>query len=197
MSIIIPQFPPMDRSAQQCPSCHEHYALEVDEFNYMPGSLTCDTCGFVNKDTTKNLSFIAASAASMLDITNVLNQEWYHTTSTMNSWHEKVIDANVWVHIGHQATSECITDQYDQWSIPSETHVLRLKPALRIHAEIFGDTNNWPNFVGDLGMDNVEEFRQAHRWDAFRYINSFETPGQISLFIKPDAFEIVDTYSNY
>lgn len=197
MSIIQPQFAPVGRSALQCPSCHEHYDVSIDLITYMPKSLTCDACAFISKQSNKNLTFVATSAIPMLDIDTVLSQEWYHTTSIMNDWQEKVTDANVWVHVGRQGTSECIAEQYNEWGVESVTHVLQLNPNLRLNESIFSDANEWPEFIGELGMKKVEEFRQVHRWDAFRYINSYETPGQISLLIKPEAFTIVDTYGNY
>lgn len=133
---------------------------------------------------------IVEDVVDLLDVATVKEYFWFHCTAQPN-WLEKVQDADIWVHIGLVETASVIADNYEKYGMPSVMHKIVLNDDIRIHPELFEDHNEWPHEVGEARNDPA--FSQYHKWDAFRYINSYETPGFISLLVKPEMLMVLET----
>lgn len=139
------------------------------------------------KSTVLDVSY---RVADLLDIEEAKEYYWYHST-VQDNWQETAVDSNVWVHIGLWETADVITENYAKYGLTPVVHKIELHESIRIHPAIFEDHNVWPRVIGENVDD--EEFSKAAKWDAFRYVNSYETPGFISLLVKPSMFTVLET----
>lgn len=133
---------------------------------------------------------IVEDVEELLEVPTAKDYYWFHCT-THPEWLDQVKDAGVWVHIGLVETASVISDEYRRCDVPSVMHRLVLSDDARIHPELFEDHNEWPREVGEARND--PEFSKHKKWDAFRYVNSYETPGFISLLVNPAVLSLVDT----
>lgn len=133
---------------------------------------------------------IVEDVEELLEIEAVKEYYWFHCTAQPN-WLEKVQEAGIWVHIGLVETASVIADNYEKFGMPSDMHKIVLSDDAKIHPALFEDHNEWPHEVGEARND--AEFSKHHKWDAFRYINSYETPGFISLLVNPKVLTVLET----
>lgn len=155
-----------------------------------PGVFDSSIPGIIPKHDRKTILEVSDKAAALLDIDEAIDFYWFHSTVQEN-WHENATESDVWVHIGLWETADVITENYAKYGLTPVVHKIVLNENIRIHPAIFEDHNVWPRGIGENVDD--EEFSKYAKWDGFRYINSFETPGFISLLVKPSMFTVIET----
>lgn len=92
-----------------------------------------------------------------------------------------LFDGEINMHVGQPATVKALQELRYQ-DTPVYVYELRLNNNVRIYDEFVHDKSSWYAYEKRLANNEVS---------AFVYVNRWEAPGSISLFVRNDALEIV------
>lgn len=123
---------------------------------------------------------VTALHTDAADPEDVLGTEWFHATD-VKDWLTRVQYGNVVTHLGSRHTA-LSRRNYGQ------IHRLQLDPTARVHPVVFRDYFDT--------CDNLDCFREAFGdYTVIRYVNWWETPGEISLLVDPAVLRCLSTES--
>lgn len=109
----------------------------------------------------------------------IINTTWYHVTTVAPE--DMLFDGEINMHVGQPATVKALQELRYQ-DTPVYVYELRLNNNVRIYDEFVHDKSSWYAYEKRLATNEVS---------AFAYVNRWEAPGSISLFVRNDALEIV------
>lgn len=118
---------------------------------------------------------------------------WFHATRVEN-WDKKIFKSGATVHIGDEATAMELADDHfnNELSFFEDKEELReytlyeiaLKPEASISDVVCNDlVYNWTK--------DTDTFAKLVGDDFVRYVNTYETPGAVSMIGNPNMFTIV------
>ena len=170
-----------------CPRCHYHLTKQdEDAILYRWYSVDCKSCD-LHMDAYMNVPDVVLdrSCYSLKSVGTAKANTWWHYTSSSENWLNEVIDAGVWVHIGTKESALAMKRIRYITDAQVETRMFRLKidPSIIMSHVIYRDDNSWPVDLWDTEM--VDQPRIGRGVSAIRYVNKYESPGQISLMIDP------------
>lgn len=164
---------------------HKVHDLDVSR------SVICDECnglfyGYSGScpnycEELKILGFAVKSSAVELvqDVNAARDRRWFHAT-TRQDWHRGAIEAGITVHVGSMETvRQLVVSKLDthenvadaQWYL----HEVKLSPDADLSEGIRPDLETrWPRRSEHFGYEGL------------LYVNAFESPGDISVLIKPE-----------
>lgn len=121
---------------------------------------------------------VSPGSRLFLDRDQVNATTWYHVTNSAQ-WHQRVLDAGIHVHLGtyESAMARCS----DVEDVYPEVYLFEIR---LLNAELD------PRIYRDVPFDQQHPLPHT-RYDGYRYLNEYEHPGSISLFIHADAFEVL------
>ena len=182
---------PMD-SNYLCPNCGTPFSKE-DERSLIWNKifwLTCSWCltsGLRAKDMVIEVS---EACGKFSTDAGVVSSNWFHYT-TERDWLETVRAADVWVHVGTRASAEALREQREDGGKPAYSFMYTLVlETPQIAAQTATDWNRWPTYTTE---NRVNGGALQPGTDVVRYVNRWEEPGEISLLVKPEVLQVVDT----
>lgn len=115
------------------------------------------------------------------------NTKWYHSSKNP-LWIETVTKANVPIHIGEKTAALDILKYNLERTGIAFLHTVSFKPQTKVAPHLC------PDLCSDWPMTDVEEFyADLPDHNAVRYINGYESPGTISVFLDPNFLDLLET----
>lgn len=196
---------PAGVGAFTCNHCGEYLSKRESNTLASHHFVTCSNCQqTVDLYVAHNLS-IDHDSARHIDENNVRNDIWYHATKLEN-WMDELIEGEaehrdfglgyydnfdpenvtIMVHVGTvDAALDRAGDSLNHEKANFYVYALRLKEGVHIAPQILADENEaCPSFVADCNG--------AYSEHVTRYVNTYESPGSISLLVNRTCIEIID-----
>lgn len=194
---------PVGYSGVSCPSCHSFFTdkeLETEE-----PRVNCTIC----ETPTYISGFVSAvryDDLPLFDKQEVYDRDWYHITLKPN-WSEEIVKAHPrdqpYVHLGSLASAKHrmqILISQSKGKLSEDDfycYEVFIKPDAAIADRVIGDDDSEaPKSAGNLHYQLTEDVgEQTHFYEEFgvtRYVNSYESPGAISLSAHPASIEVAD-----
>lgn len=164
---------------QRCMFCSTYISLESHGYS-RDINPSFDPCCDKAREVFPNhtVTDVLAGEAKFLDASTTLGATWYHITNRKN-WIEDLTDGeDEWfVPLVHLGTELAAADRmkFYRWSPVAYMYKVRLMEDSVLNPDIFVDEDEWPETPDDL-WDGTE---------VFRYVNSYEAVGSISLLVNP------------
>lgn len=156
-------------SVTQCKNCCNCNHKEI---------CLCSDIGFY--DIISSHVILREQAQQLVDNPkDILKTDWYHVTTVAPD--NMVFNGEKCMHIGQPATVKALQELRYQ-DTPVYVYELRLNDNVRIYDEFVHDKSSWYTYEKRLAHNEVSGFTYVNRWEA---------PGSISLFVRNDALEIV------
>ena len=113
-----------------------------------------------------------SSACEILLTDSIYRVYWYHATDKKN-WLDTVQKNEVMVHIGTKPSARTMA----KWNQREHIYVVTVDPAAQVENALVEDTNDWDDYHKELR--NI------------RYLNRWESPGQVSLLVEAKHLSLV------
>lgn len=189
------------KSFLKCPSCGTRFPFS-DELVLLNPSLalfnngvTCESCGFICYGP---LECGIDVASDCLDLTGpawrkaCYERDWFHYT-TDPDWLSHVRKADIWVHAGTEASALALA-KYRHYEADNcdirYVFRLRISGRTRISPHVTFDRNDWPEYLQDKYVNDIH----MNDRNMIRYVNAFESPGQVSILIDPAMLRVTECW---
>jgi hypothetical protein len=159
--------------------------------------LVCQYCGKQTKTTfgiEDSYVDVESRSAKLLEDNAAKTTHWFHVTTRENWVKEIATVGEKGTYLLHAGTREAATERAKD-SIRTEgtvyyMHELVLNEDAVLAPHVLYDENNWPMY----DSRHTEEWdEEIHRYDAARYVNTWEAPGSISILVKGTKVRVVKT----
>lgn len=150
--------------------------------------IPCDECDEDGNLESLVKGFIVRNESlPLLGAPSVIRQvAWFHGTGNPY-WENDVVASNVPVHIGEEDAALDILRPKVTLNGIGFLHTLRIRRDVTIAPFLCPDLYlRWPD-------NDLQDFHSESEYQAVRYVNCYESPGSISMFLDPSCLKTVDT----
>lgn len=189
---------PRNHGAFYCKECGNSFNRRA--FRRFTHSAVCAVCETEQERDSAGIYVQSRSAKFINNPALVLDANWYHGTTVMD-WHNAVVKADAWVHIGTEYASRHIMG-----SSGGDLHTVRIKPETHVSSIVLDDfatgwsywLNNWSEVEAadeKYGIGYRIKYRGTNPFieGANLYLNRYESPGSVSIFIPARFLEVTKT----
>lgn len=186
-----PEITPSGKVAFRCSICNARQSSNASLMLRSHRLVTCHNCG-VEFDlvTQENLEVtLHEDSVDFLNDSKLFDTTWFHYSNrlkvkTAEEWIDAIQQNEIPVHIGTKKSAMSLRKDTLRTSSDAPTRLpwkVRLLPSTKIIPGLAYDFSEWEDFY----------FIERSPNSALRYLNAWESPGQISLFVDSRSIALV------